>query len=185
MKYRTIVSDPPWAYKTTLAITGNAPGRTRQRGRSGAAIEYQTMTIDEIAALPVKSLAYPGGAHLYLWTTNTHVEHAWDIARAWGFTPKNLLTWCKKPKGMVGFGTFSQASEFILFATCGSRSIHTGRCNTTWFEWSRTLRHSAKPDNLLWLVEAISPGPYLELFARHNILGWDTWGNEALAHVKL
>jgi len=180
MKYRTIVADPPWRYKTTMAVTGNAPGRTRQHGRSGAAMEYSTMTIEEVAAMPVGELAHPDGAHLYLWTTNTHVEHAWDVARSWGFTPKNLLTWCKRPKGMIGFGAFSQSTEFILFATSGNRSVHKARHNTTWFEWPRTLRHSAKPEALQELIERISPGPYLELFARRRRYGWDVWGNEAL-----
>jgi N6-adenosine-specific RNA methylase IME4 len=35
------------------------------------------------------------------------------------------------------------------------------------------------------LVESVSPGPYLEMFARRQRLGWDTWGNEALPHVEL
>ena len=53
-----------------------------------------------------------------------------------------------------------------------------------WFEWPRG-RHSEKPEAFLDLVESVSPGPYLELFARRNRLGWDTWGNEALEHVGL
>jgi N6-adenosine-specific RNA methylase IME4 len=179
VKYRTIVADPPWRYKTTMAVTGNAPGRTPQHGRSGAEVEYPTMSIEEIAALPVGEWTDPAGAHLYLWTTNTHVEHAFSVARAWGFTPKNLLTWCKKPKGMIGFGAFSQSTEFILFAANGKRAIHQGRSNTTWFEWPRVIRHSAKPEGLIDIVERVSPGPYLEMFARRPRIGWDLWGNEA------
>lgn len=53
-----------------------------------------------------------------------------------------------------------------------------------WYEWSRSA-HSAKPEAFVDLVEQVSPGPYLELFARRNRLGWDTWGNEALEHVSL
>ena len=179
-RYRTIVADPPWAYKTTVAVTGNAPGRTPQRGRSGTS--YPTMSVAAIAELPVGKLA-EADAHLYLWTTNTHVEHAWDIARAWGFDPKNLLTWCKKPKGMIGFGTFSQSTEFVLFGRRGA-TINVSRCETTWFEWARRA-HSQKPEDFQDLVERVSPGPYLELFARRQRLGWDTWGNEALNHVEM
>jgi N6-adenosine-specific RNA methylase IME4 len=29
------------------------------------------------------------------------------------------------------------------------------------------------------------PGPRLEMFARRQRLGWDTWGNEALEHVQV
>lgn len=177
-RYRTVVADPPWRYKTTVPVTGNAPGRTRQRGRSGAAEEYPTLTVEEVAALPVREWV-DAEAHLYLWTTNTHAEAAWGVARAWGFTPKNLLVWCKRPKGMIGFGAFSQSTEFILFAARGKRAIHVGRSPTTWFEWPRTTRHSAKPDAFMDLVERISPGPYLEMFARRRRVGWDVWGDEA------
>lgn len=58
------------------------------------------------------------------------------------------------------------------------------RLNTTWFQWPRR-EHSRKPEAFLDLVESVSPGPYLELFARRQRLGWDTWGNEALEHVAL
>lgn len=179
MTYRTIVADPPWRYKTTMAVTGNAPGRVRQHGRSGASMEYATMSVAEIAALPVADLRDAAGAHLYLWTTNTHVEHAWTVARAWGFTPKTLLTWCKRPKGMIGFGAFSGSTEFILFATSGPRAVHVGRWHTTWFEWPRTLRHSAKPTAFFDVVERVSPAPRLEMFARGPRIGWDVWGDES------
>jgi N6-adenosine-specific RNA methylase IME4 len=33
--------------------------------------------------------------------------------------------------------------------------------------------------------ETLGKSPYLELFARRQRLGWDTWGNEALQHVEL
>lgn len=35
------------------------------------------------------------------------------------------------------------------------------------------------------MIERASPGPYLELFARRNRMGWDTWGNESLKHVEV
>lgn len=181
-RYRTIVADPPWQYDTTLVVTGNAPGRTKQRGRSGTG--YATMSVEEVAALPVSEFADGEGAHLYLWTTNTHVEHAWAVVRAWGFEPKNLLTWCKPPKGMIGFGTFSQASEFVLFAARGDRAVNVGRCERTWFEWPRAT-HSQKPEAFLDLVEQVSPAPYLELFARRARFGWDYWGDQSLGTAEV
>ncbi len=181
MKYGTIVADPPWRYASTTVVTGNAPGRTRYMRRSG--LPYSTMSTDEIAGLPVADLSHPAGADLYLWTTNTHVEHAWRIVRAWGFTPKNLLTWCKPPKGMIGFGRFSGATEFVLFAQRG-RPGGDGRCERTWWEWPRS-EHSAKPEAFLDLVEQVSPGPYCELFARRARFGWDYWGDESLQTAEL
>jgi N6-adenosine-specific RNA methylase IME4 len=137
------------------------------------------MSIQKIADLPVARLRNTAGSHLYLWTTNTHLEHAWDIARKWGYEPKQLLTWCKKPKGMIGFGAFSPCTEFCLFAACGARAAHIGRSERTWWEWPRTTKHSQKPIAFFDIIEAVSPPPRLEMFARARRLGWDAWGNEA------
>lgn len=45
----------------------------------------------------------------------------------------------------------------------------------TWYQASRG-RHSEKPDFFADLIERMSPGPYVELFARTPRLGWDSWG---------
>lgn len=58
------------------------------------------------------------------------------------------------------------------------------RAPSAWFQWPRGA-HSAKPEAFLDMVEQVSPGPYLEMFARRNRLGWDTWGNESLEHVEM
>lgn len=49
--------------------------------------------------------------------------------------------------------------------------IETG----SWFTASRG-GHSEKPALFADLVERMSPGPYVELFARAPRLGWDSWG---------
>ena len=141
------------------------------------------MTVEEIADLPVAGLA-SSDAHLYLWTTNRFLASAHEIARAWDFHLSTVLVWCKKPRGLVGGATFTVATEFILFCRRGSQQA-SRRWDTNWFEWPRSNRHSTKPEAFLDLVESTSPGPYLELFARRNRLGWETWGNEALNHVEV
>jgi N6-adenosine-specific RNA methylase IME4 len=144
---------------------------------------YQTLTVEEIAALPVRDLAEPA-AHLYLWTINAYLEDTFEIARLWGFRPATVLTWCKAPMGLGFGGTFAQASEYVLFCRRGVLPAKR-RIDTTWFQWPRQATHSRKPEAFLDLVESVSPGPYLEMFARRQRLGWDTWGNEALQHVEL
>jgi N6-adenosine-specific RNA methylase IME4 len=127
--------------------------------------------------------------HLFLWTTNRFMDEAHDVVRAWGFAPKTILTWTKvhhdnseRVSGKVGY-YFRGATEHCLFAVRGS--LRTAVSNLpTGFLWPR-LPHSVKPDAFYDLVEQVSPGPYLELFARRQRLGWDTWGNEALEHVEL
>lgn len=173
MKYRTIVADPPWD-------VGRGPdwgsgGRSRE-------LPYPTMDLDEIAGLPVADLAEKR-AHLYIWTINAYIEDTYEIARHWGFRPVVLLTWCKTPHGIGLGGTFVQTTEHVLFARRGvCRAAE--RVDTTWWEWKRG-EHSAKPEAFLDVVERVSPAPRLEMFARRNRIGWDTWGDESLEHVEV
>ena len=177
-RYRTIVADPPWRV--------NNPNGWGKDGTSAGHrwLPYTTLTLDEIRRLPIADLA-DTPSHLYLWTTNRWVEAAYDVVREWGFSPSTLLTWCKPEHGDGPGGHFVQTSEFVLFARRGTEGRNPAvRCPRSWFEWPRGA-HSAKPEAFLDLVERISSPPRLELFARRQRLGWDTWGNEALEHVSL
>ena len=167
MKYRTIVADPPW--RTT---TGPQWGFVEHGHKP---LAYPTMSLQEIAALPVDDFA-DEQAHLYLWTTNILVPRAYELVKGWGFKPSVLLTWCKAPYGMGLGDAYGLTTEFVLFAHRGGLRPLT-RHPTTWWQWKRG-RHSAKPEAFLDIVESVSPGPYLEMFARRQRLGWDTWGNE-------
>jgi N6-adenosine-specific RNA methylase IME4 len=140
------------------------------------------MTVSEIAALPVADLAEED-AHLFLWATNHYLDESYDVARAWGFRPSAVLTWCKDPVGVGLGGLFAVTTEFALYARRGAPKHHQ-RVASTWFNWPRGA-HSQKPEAFADLVEEAVPGPYLEMFARRQRLGWDTWGNEALEHVSL
>lgn len=167
------MADPPWEVKA-------GPRSLHDPGERSRDLTYSTMTVDEIAALAVPAAS---GAHLYLWTINRYVEDSYRVARAWGFTPSTLIVWCKSPKGRGLGGTFPTFTEYVLFARRG-RLPSMCRADTNWFQWNRSV-HSAKPEAFLDLVEKVSPGPYLEMFARRNRLGWDTWGNESLEHVQI
>lgn len=174
-RYRTIVADPPW-------MIAAGPRSLHDPGERTRPLTYAVMTVEAIERLPVADLAAPN-AHLYLWTINRYVEASFGIARAWGFQPSTLLVWCKAPKGRGLGGTFSTATEHILFSRRGSLAA-TARVDRNWWQWQRG-DHSAKPEAFLDIVEQVSPGPYLEMFARRNRLGWDTFGFEALPHVDL
>ena len=161
--YATIVADPPWAYQ-----------RSGVQGAVDA--EYSTLTGDDIATLPVRDLA-GDNAHLYMWVT---VPKLWDspnpaeIAEAWGFNYKTMITWVKGEK--VGLGWYYRVdTEHCIFATRGSAPIPPELRESNVL-WSPRGRHSAKPDAFLDLVERVSPGPRLELFCRRPRFGWDTWG---------
>ena len=172
-KYRTIVADPPWALEWNANV-GN--------GRSGrAGLPYPTMTAEAICALPVASWT-ASAAHLWLWTTAGFLYDAPRVVLSWGFRPSYTLVWGKEGLG-VG-GRFRHTVEFLLFCERGPQLPLTRRDLPTHFIWPRG-EHSQKPEAFYDLVETVSPGPYLELFARRQRLGWDTWGNEALNHVEL
>jgi N6-adenosine-specific RNA methylase IME4 len=139
------------------------------------------MALEDICALPVADLALRD-AHLYLWTTNRFLRAAYDVAEAWGFTVTKPLVWVKEPMGFMG-RPFTSCAEFVLVCKRGSLR-HTGSAGRQWWQWKRG-EHSAKPEAFLDIVESVSPGPYLEMFARRNRLGWDTWGNQSLEHVEM
>jgi len=192
-QFRCIVADPPWRLtigKTRTQHGKSASGWNATDGRrielaqdytDRNALQYPTMTIDEIAAMPVSGVA-DKNAHLYLWTINAHVEAAYAVARAWGFRPATLLTWAKTPMGLGLGGTFCNAAEFCLFARRGTLKAQC-RVDRTWWNWKRG-RHSAKPEAFQDMVETVSPGPYLELFARRARPGWTVWGNEVEANAR-
>ena len=182
-KFRTIVADPPWPYKRKWNNGANAAKNFS--GRAGALpMPYEEMEVSEIAALPVASLVHSDGAHLYLWTTNKFLHDAFHVAEAWGFHYSQLLVWAKTPGGKGLGGAFAQTAEYILF--CRDRlPITNERLNSVWFNWKRTSVHSRKPPESLDLVEQVSPGPYVELFARDARLGWERWGNEAGSTIEL
>lgn len=174
-KFKTIVADPPWRTTTGPKGFGYSDG-------GHVRLEYPVMTLDEIKALPVDELA-EDAAHLYVWTTNILVRQCYEVVESWGFKPSVLLTWAKNPIGMGLGDAFGITTEHVVF---GHRGGLRPKCRvpTTWWNWKRG-RHSAKPEAFQDMVESVSPGPYIELFARRSRLGWATWGNEALNHVEL
>jgi N6-adenosine-specific RNA methylase IME4 len=125
---------------------------------------------------------------LYLWTVNAHVEHAYHVARGWGFSPSTLCVWAKNPMGGGLGGAFGITTEYFLYARRGKPTEK--RTTGTWFNWKRYYvnghpSHSSKPDGFYDLVEQVSPGPYLEMFARRARLGWDYWGDESLQTAEV
>lgn len=169
--YRTVVADPPWA--PSLGSTW----ATRYTDKARPQKHYDTMSLEDIVSMPVDRIIEPK-AHLWLWVLNQHVDWGYTVARAWGFEPQQMVTWCKPG---LGVGGFQCNTESVLVCRKGSRHGNPfGGTGGTWFEWPRG-RHSQKPEAFYDLVERVSPGPYVELFARRARLGWDVWGDEIAA----
>lgn len=180
MKYKTIVADPPWMPE--LGATWNSSHNDKSRPHR----QYATMTVPEICSLDVPSATQ---AHLYLWAIAQHVDWAYQVARAWDFSPVILWTW-EKPG--LGTGRFRCNTEHILVCRKGSRHGNPfgggGRSaqatSGTIFRWPRA-QHSVKPNEFYSLVETLSPDPRLEMFARRKREGWDVWGNQVESDCEI
>jgi len=171
--FSTILADPPWRFD-------NRTGKMAPEHRR--LLRYPTMTMEEIYELPVNRVV-AARSHLYLWVPNALISEGLEVMRRWGFTYKTNLVWYKvrKDGGPDGRGVgfyFRNVTELVLFGIRGSmRTLPAGRTQTNILT-ARKREHSRKPDELYDIIEACSPGPYLELFARHAREGWVQWGNE-------
>jgi len=144
------------------------------------------MTLPEIENLPVAGCA-DNNAVLYLWTTSRFIEAAHGVARKWGFCPGPVLVWCKpQNQGLCG-GTWLSNVEFIVTAKRGKPKAIC-KIGSRWFTWPRKyidghMANGWKPEAFQDMVESVSPGPYLELFARRKRPGWHSWGNEVASDI--
>jgi len=172
-RFATVLADPPWQF---VNRTGKMAPEHRRLAR------YATLPLEAIAKLPVADLLTPT-AHLYLWVPNALLAEGLRVMAGWGFTYKTNLVWYKvradggPDRRGVGF-YFRNVTEMVLFGTRGrnARTLPPGRRAANLLS-TRKREHSRKPDELYDLVEACSPGPWLELFARHPRAGWTQWGD--------
>lgn len=168
-RFRTILADPPW--------------EVQQRGERGAEHHYPLMSLERIKAMPVADLAAED-AHLWLWVTNATLREGYDVAEAWGFTVRSPLTWVKFRLGLGNY--LRNATEHLLFATRGRAPVNF-RSQPTWIN-APVQDHSHKPEEQYALIERVSSGPYLELFARRrpaSTADWSVWGNEVVGDIQV
>lgn len=168
-KFRTILADPPWDIQ--------------QKGTRGAQRHYPLMSLERIKAMPVSDLA-AADAHCWLWCTNATLRDGYDVAEAWGFTVRSPLTWIKLRLGLGAY--LRNSTEHLLFATRGKAPVKF-RSQPTWIN-APVQAHSHKPEEQFAVIERISDGPYLELFARRrppSNAPWSVWGNEVDSDIRI
>jgi N6-adenosine-specific RNA methylase IME4 len=172
--YKVIYADPPWTFATYSR---------KGKGRSAEA-HYDCMSMADIEALPVAQWA-ADDCVLFLWTTDPLLEKVFELIHAWGFTYKTVgFYWAKlnkaAPSGhnfdfFTGLGFWTRSNpELCLLATRGKP--HRRRADVHKLIVSRRREHSRKPDEAYERIEALCEGPYLEMFARFQRPGWDSWG---------
>lgn len=162
-KFRVIYADPPWQYgnQATRASTDN---------------HYDTMSIDDICAMPVKDLV-ADTAHCHLWTTNAFLQDSFRVLEAWGFEYRSVFVWVKPQMGIGNYWRVSH--EFMVLGVRGEKCTFADKGLMSWGQFDRG-KHSAKPEMVRQYIERAAgrQGPYLELFGRHTVPGWTVFGNQ-------
>jgi len=186
--FACIAADPPWAFKARTALQAE-----NWQSRRDVEKHYSTMSIDDIAAMPVKDIAAKD-AHLFLWATGPCLRQAFTVMDAWGFKYSSVaFTWVKlraahNPMQLrilptaesdlhVGLGlTTRKNAEFVLLGRRGSARRNAK--NIREIILSPRREHSRKPDEAYDRIEQYCDGPRLELFARTQRPNWTAWGNQ-------
>lgn len=171
-KYSTIVIDPPWSYGAWDVGSKNIQGGVTKR----TPLPYSSLTIDEIKSLPIQNIASEN-CELYLWTTQKYLPVSFEIISHWRFKYCQTLIWCKKPMGTGQGGVYCPTTEFLILARKGKMPL-VKRIDSTWWLIKRQKKHSTKPEFFQDMIERVTVGPRLEMFARRPRKGWDVFGNE-------
>ena len=167
-RYSIIYADPAWDYWSG--------------GNKNQNLHYQTMTIDDICALPVKDIA-DESCVLFLWVTFPILQDCFKVIESWGFKYSTAgFVWVKKNRNadtpFIGCGAWTRAnSELCLIATKGNVTrLDAGISQVI---EAPIEEHSKKPSVTRELItRLVGELPRIELFSRNAVDGWDAWGNE-------
>lgn len=164
-EYDVIYADPPWKVGSIILKKWESP----------LSDKYPTMTLEQIKQLPIWYIS-KDNCSLFLWTTHSFLEKAFEVIKAWGFKYYCCVTW-DKGSGWCQHG-FHKKTELCLFAYKGKMNVNQkGQFIPTLIS-EKKHKHSQKPEIMRELIEAHTPKSRIELFARQEANGWDNWGNE-------
>jgi len=169
-KYEIIYPDLPLTYNDLA-----------KSGKRGVLFKYPTMSLEDLANLPVERIA-ADNCTLFIWGTWTHIKEILYVIESWGFKYKTVgFVWVKKysnGKNVIGMGSYTRANtEYCLIATKG----HPKRIDAGVRQVIESIPegHSKKPaitrDRIVKLMGDLSK---IELFAREKIPTWDAFGND-------
>lgn len=188
-KWRVLYADPPWSFRNRSEL-----GEDRNANR-----HYDTMSIEDIMAMPVKDIA-EDDAVLFMWVTDPTLDQAMHVLRAWGFEYKTVAFYWTKTWEQTDPTAMHETKDFPI----GNGYITRGNPEQLWvaargeprrrihlidgvLKQDMSIRrqqfaprgvHSQKPEKFYGLIERLYEGPYLELFARTRRPGWGAWGNQ-------
>jgi N6-adenosine-specific RNA methylase IME4 len=189
-KYNIIYADPAW--KMGYVIGGKYAGTVK----GGEKLPYQTMSDDEIMALPIKNIV-ADNAFLFMWVTDCKLEVSFQVMRAWGFEFNSIgFYWNKTCKGKNTVNEVRttltpytrRSGEYCLLGLRGkTKHMVINHKVLQYLPYaSETRQHSVKPPETRdRIVQMLGDLPRLELFARQEVNGWDCWGNEVKNSIIL
>lgn len=172
-RYATVVIDPPWP------VTHNMIDRFTERGGTGKYyrhIQYDMMTLEEIAALPVSSCLLDS-AYVFVWTVQKHLPYTFDLLRAWSLTYRYTMVWHKNTGATMFNWPFGNA-EFVVVGTVGQPKL-IGQNDFKMCFQAANRGHSVKPAEFYNTLARVTPAPRIDIFSRRLIPGFDVWGDEA------
>ena len=138
--------------------------------------DYPTMSLDEIAALPLEQLALTD-CWIFLWTVQKYLRSAFDIMESWGGTHVCTMVWHKNG-GIQPLNRPMFNCEFVLMGRIGNPQLASSADFPTCF-YARRQGHSVKPQAFYDILRRVTRPPRLDLFGRREIPGFDSWGNQA------
>ena len=178
-KYKIIYADPPWNYGSKSAVNNSTGSDHKPLSE-----HYNTMSLDQLKSLPISEMTDKDAA-CFMWVTDSHLDEAIEIFKAWGFKYKTVaFNWIKTTnKGNycknVAPWTM-KSSEICLFGTKGAMAKYKQVNNIEALVFAERTKHSKKPEEVRKRIELLFGDiPRLEMFARQASEGWDVFGNEA------
>ena len=157
-EYRVIYADPPWQFDNSGFD-------------QSAAAHYPTMDTESICNMNIPKAS---DSVLFLWATNSMIEDALKVVKAWGYNYKTNFVWVKTKGPTIGFYVQSR-HELLLIGTRGEGMLPEVKPISVLS--GEVTKHSRKPE-MYDMIESMYDGPYVELFARNKRDGWESWGNE-------
>jgi len=181
-KYGCVYADPPWK------LSGGKNGKGGWSKTASPDAHYSLMKTKDIAEMFGTMSWAKDDAHLWLWVPNCMLPDGLEVMRAWGFRYSNNVAWNKT--GAPGLGQRIRTMHELCLLGLRGRTSYAKDPGGKRVQIRSSFvaprgRHSAKPPEFREMIQRVSPGPYIELFARERVAGWDAWGNEASGAIIL
>ena len=172
-KYDIVYADPPWKQKKG----GYKKARPKS---SGSELDYPTLSIDDIKDI-LSSVSTNDKHNFFIWTIDKYLKECEDMMKDLGYNLHSRIIW-NKVTGIPAAFTVRYSHEYLLWFYKKGNILKPhketeGKYSTVFTE--QVSRHSKKPIYTYEMIEDMfRDSEKLELFARNERKGWDSFGNE-------